>query len=47
MSKTKEELKQLKIEYESFNKKLKDLSDDEIKEVTGGKIISIIPQYRF
>lgn len=44
MSKTKEELKQLKIEYESFNKKLKDLSDDEIKEVTGGKIISIIPQ---
>ena len=36
MSKTKEELKILKNEIESLNKKLSELSDDELKEVTGG-----------
>ncbi len=36
MSKTQEELIQLKIEYESLNNKLKELTEDELKEVTGG-----------
>ena len=35
MAKTKEELNELKIEYESLNEKLKELSDDELKQVTG------------
>ena len=34
--KTKEELEQLKNEYESLNKKLSELSQDELKQVTGG-----------
>lgn len=34
--KTQEELKQLKEEYESFSNELKELSDDELKQVTGG-----------
>ena len=36
MAKTQEELKELKEEYERLNKKLKELSDDELKQVTGG-----------
>ena len=36
MTKTEEELNELKIEYESLNEKLKELSDDELKQVTGG-----------
>lgn len=38
MKKTQEELIQLKDEYESLNDKLKDLSDEELKQVTGGSI---------
>lgn len=38
MKKTQEELKQLKDEYEALNDKLKDLSDEELKQVTGGSI---------
>ena len=38
MKKTQEELKQLKEEYEALNDKLKDLSDEELKQVTGGSI---------
>ena len=34
--KTKEELKVLKTELESLNKKLAELSEDELKQVTGG-----------
>ena len=34
--KTKEELEALKKEVETLNKKLTELSDDELKEVTGG-----------
>ena len=34
--KTKEELKQLKEEVEKLGEKLKGLSEDELKEVTGG-----------
>ena len=34
--KTKEELKALKEEVETVNKKLAELSDEELKEVTGG-----------
>ena len=34
--KTKDELDELKIEYKSLNEKLKELSDDELKQVTGG-----------
>ena len=36
--KTKEELKVLKTELESLNKKLAELTDDELKQVTGGFI---------
>lgn len=36
MKKTKEELVQLKQEYESLNDKLKNLSEEELKEVVGG-----------
>ena len=35
--KTKEELAQLKTEYDALNNKLNELSDDELKHVTGGK----------
>ena len=34
--KTKEELNALKAEYESLNKKLGKLTDDEMEQVTGG-----------
>lgn len=34
--KTKEELKALKQEYEVLTSKLKELSEDELNEVTGG-----------
>ena len=36
MSKTKEELEQLKKEYESLVTKLNELNDDESNSVTGG-----------
>ena len=36
MAKTQDELKELKEEYEKLNEKLKELSDDELKYVTGG-----------
>lgn len=36
MTKTQNELKQLKTEYESLATKLKDLTDDELKFVVGG-----------
>ncbi len=36
MAKTQDELKELKEEYEKLNEKLKELSDDELKLVTGG-----------
>lgn len=34
--KTKEELKELKEEYEALNNKLKELTEDELMLVTGG-----------
>ena len=34
--KTKEELNELKKEYENVKSKLSELSEDELKEVTGG-----------
>ena len=34
--KTKEELNQLKIEYETLSGKLQELTEDELKQVTGG-----------
>ncbi len=34
--KTKEELNALKEEYENMNKKLAELSEDELKQVAGG-----------
>ena len=34
--KTKEELNQLKTEYEALNTKLQELTEDELKQVTGG-----------
>ena len=36
MSKTQEELNTLKVEYEILNNKLKELTEDELKLVTGG-----------
>ena len=36
MPKTKEELNQLKNEYESLTSKLKELTEDELIQVTGG-----------
>ena len=36
MAKTKEELQELKNEYESLNNKLKELTEDELKEVCAG-----------
>lgn len=34
--KSKEELNELKKEYENFNKKINELSQDELKQVVGG-----------
>ena len=34
--KTKEELKEIKAEVEALDKKLEELTDEELKEVTGG-----------
>ena len=34
--KTKEELNELKIEYESLNRKLAELSEEELAQVSGG-----------
>lgn len=39
MTKTKEELKQLKSEYEMLLTRLNELSEDELKLVTGGSIL--------
>ena len=36
MSKTKEELNELKEEVEALNKKLHELTDEELEQVTGG-----------
>ena len=36
MAKTQEELNQLKTEYETLNNKHKELTEDELKLVTGG-----------
>ena len=37
MAKTKEELNTLKEEYEALSVKLKELTDDELMQVTGGE----------
>ena len=34
--KTQEELNTLKVEYETLNNKLKELTEEELSEVTGG-----------
>ena len=41
MTKTQEELAQLKTEFDKLNGKLKELSEDELKEVTGGVVWDI------
>ena len=41
MSKTKEELKALKEEIEAVNKKLAELSEEELKTVTGGDDVAL------
>ena len=38
MPKTKQELYELKQEIESLKNKLKDLSEDELKEIAGGTV---------
>ena len=40
MAKTKEELNTLKVEYETLNKKLKELTEEELNMVTGGDDIT-------
>ena len=47
MAKTQEELTQLKTEYETLNNKLKELSDDELKQVTGGYTVNEDGTYSF
>ena len=50
MAKTKEELNQLKQEYEALTNKLKELSEDELIIVTGGIEYTIkdkTPDYEF
>lgn len=39
MTKTKEELIQIKQEFETLITNLKDLTEDELKQVTGGSLI--------
>ena len=39
MSKSKEELDKLKEEVETVNKKLSELTDEELEQVTGGQVI--------
>ncbi len=47
--KTKEELSALKEEYENMNKKLAELNEDELKQVTGGTYPSpkVVEDYPF
>ena len=45
MAKTKEELNQLKTEYESLANKLQELTDDELMQVTGGDANTIKTTY--
>ena len=40
MTKTKEELNKIKEEYETLTVKLKELTEDELKAVTGGNDIN-------
>lgn len=37
MAKTKEELEKLKKEYQTLTSELQELSEDELKQVTGGE----------
>lgn len=37
--KTKEELQELKKEYETLNQKLAELTEDELKQVVGGFVV--------
>lgn len=37
--KTKEELQELKTEYETLNQKLAELTEDELKQVVGGFVV--------
>ncbi|MDO4941063.1 MAG: hypothetical protein Q4E33_05170 [Erysipelotrichaceae bacterium] len=46
MKKTKEELDQIKQELETITAKLKDLNEDELKEITGG-LHEIQPQLAY
>ena len=45
MAKTQEELNAIKEEVESMNKKLAELTDEELKQVTGGNGDGKIPDY--
>ena len=42
--KTEEELNALKAEVETLNKKLAELTEDELSQVTGGDIVYEVPQ---
>lgn len=47
MAKTAEELNIIKEEVETLNKKLAELSEDELKEVSGGFLHSVIGSENF
>ena len=46
MSKTKEELNELKKEVESVNEKLAELTEEEIAQVNGGRSVHFAPVAR-
>ena len=41
--KTKEELEQIKNEYTELNKKLAELTEEELAQVSGGRIVHSAP----
>ena len=46
MAKTQEELNTLKVEYETLNNKLKELTEEELNIVTGGSFTAFICDIR-
>ena len=45
MAKTKEELNLIKEQFESFKQKISELSEEELKEISGGTIIQVGPEF--
>ena len=45
MTKAKKELNDIKIKYETSNNKIKEISDEELKQVTGGETSNTASKY--